>query len=350
MASATVSFYCIEECGYYQRGNSNPSFGRSVDVFADLYSWLTTPGLTLKESQTFIKANNDESLPIYRYRVGQTQNNELILVMWNEVETAEGKFASIPANATINSGHISTSNIPQNNIPGFPTYFWFLPSSNRFATIQFGNRKKGTPTLQKYLQGFLERFSMWVEYAGTETRSFDAEIVGYKNENVTFQNGEVHPKFKYSLIKKRGEVDYIRANREKITKVIRKDRFENIVENGRNRLLNSFLSRLGLPHQNSIETIDSNFKFEVGMTPSQEDLESIISSWENGENDSWSNVGFKLSGESNPRWLKSAEVKGEFDLDVSWEQEGTVVELESLVSEIKSHREDLLAIIPQGET
>lgn len=324
-----------------------PGFGDAGPFFENLYEWLVSIDLTLKESQTYLKSENKDLLPIYRYNVQRINSSEYLFAMWNEVGTTEGKFTSIPGNSQIGEKNLAINKIPPNNIPGFVTYFWVLPSQKKFASIQFSSRIRGTPTFQLYNLGFLEKFSKWVEIMDGDYRSLDVNIKGYTDGTNSYSPNQITPKFNYSLIRKRGEFDYIRANREKITKIIKKDTFKSTTPNDRNGLLNSMMAVIGLPTAPSTNSIDSHYKFEFEMKPSAEDLEAIISAWEGIEGTTWTDVGFKFKGESAPKWLKSAEVKGEFDLDVTWTEDHTTVELNSLGTSLTEKRADIMSILTE---
>ncbi len=341
MAQAKISFYSIESCGYFLRGNPNSEFGDCTDLFEDFFRWLTEQNLTLRETQTYLAQENNELLPTYRLKISKVRDNEYLLALWNEIETSEGKLTSISGDTGINDPvSVNVNAIPRNNIPGFSTYFWILPEKRIISTIQFSGRVRGMKGLKAYLFGYLEKFSSWVQIEQGEERSLDVNIIGYRNNDTEFSEGQIFPRFEYRLLRHKGDIEYIREHREKITKLIKKDRFNSVVSDEES-LLKKMLVTVGIQRPVQIRTSDYSFKLD--FNPNEEDLNRIIDHWD--ANCSWSDVGFKIKGESSPRWLSHSEVKGDFDLDVTWSHEGTIINMETFVSALNSKRSEILGLI-----
>ncbi|MFO7127347.1 hypothetical protein P3E14_32305, partial [Pseudomonas aeruginosa] len=49
--------------------------------------------------------------------------------------------------------------IPEGGIPGFATYFWFLPERNVFASIKFQHLITGQKPMQEYMESYLTLYS-----------------------------------------------------------------------------------------------------------------------------------------------------------------------------------------------
>ena len=61
-------------------------------------------------------------------------------------------------------------------IPGFPSYFWFVPEKNVFATIRFAHSVQGKSNLDHYLNGFLAIKSHYI------VLNHEDEVHGYSHE------------------------------------------------------------------------------------------------------------------------------------------------------------------------
>lgn len=342
----SLNFYKVDQCGHFQRGNDLPLFGDLSSTLDNVYEWINSDGPAIGSTKTFIFDEESSFLPVYCYDIKKNTDSDYLLITWNETETAEGAFASIRANQQAGSAQVITTSFPNNSIPGHPSYFWFIPERNLFATIRFGGRLSGNPGMNKFMQGFLERFSQWVQVEDGEERSLDTEILGYAENDEGELLHHVKARFKTSLVRKQGEIEYIRQNRERIRKIIRKDEYTSNVEVKRS-LFQAIFNHLGITDYTDQNQNTARFKYELNITPSRNDLEQIITNWQTRHDESWDDVGFEFEGEAGVKWLGSSLVKNTFEVNVRWNETRSVVNPNSLLRALAEKKVELLQLIDE---
>lgn len=144
---AVISLVSIEACGLYSSNGRNFKYGDINSVLVNLSQWADKKPLGL--TKTF--EGDDKHNPCYLYDI-YTDQEDWLIAMWNETESNDGTVASVDSQAIVGKASISSTNLPKNNIPGFPTYFWVLPKEKLVASIKFEYRKTGVQELALYLQ------------------------------------------------------------------------------------------------------------------------------------------------------------------------------------------------------
>ena len=345
MREIRLNFYEVHRCGYYRRGESDPEFGDFPDTVQHLHAWVSGNQLSVRQTQTFSPGPDSDFLPVFSYNLTHhQQSGDYLITTWNETEVAEDRMASVRANEPTGTARIDTTNVPTNSLPGYPAYFWVIPDRKLIGVIRLeGQRLGGHPGLVRYMRGYLERMAPWVVYPSGVTPAPDEQVLGYAEPGDN--PDDFYPRFESSPVRLGGELDFIRANGNRIRKVIRKDKYEGGVAD--RRLLGRMLQRLGV-HTDTPRLDDTRFKYELDYAPDTDELEEIIAAWEerssSGEESNWDDVGFRFVGEQETRWLSQSTAKQALDVDISLRDE-VLIEPQTLLQELNSHRNDLLRSI-----
>ncbi|EPO6703957.1 hypothetical protein ACUDWF_003147, partial [Pseudomonas aeruginosa] len=131
---AKITFYRIDQAGFYQRGQDDPTFGSAAEMLAELHRW--SQGKQLAETKTYEPAQDSDLLPVYLMGIEPAADSHLV-TMWNQTPSVEGNFAAAMGNSQVGNTEVVLKEIPEGGIPGFATYFWFLPELGVFASIKF---------------------------------------------------------------------------------------------------------------------------------------------------------------------------------------------------------------------
>ena len=335
---ARIRFYKITQCGYYE--HSNFHFGNISEVLDNLKSWIA--GKALNETQTYsVDPENNESnlLRTFCYSI-DSKSGEYLITTWNENADVGGKIASIDSLGITGSATIETAEISEGFIPGYPSFFWFIPSKNIFATIQFNTRLNGRKNLDVYLNEFLSTRAKYVIY---DEENGENKIVGYgESEENCFH---LTPKFNSTLYKQPGEIEFIKQNRESIRKFIKKDKLKLERTETTNRWQTVYRFFTGQTPATSC-SIEPKVSIELEMTPSENELENIISQWQSDiESYPIGDVGFTLVGHPQPYWLRQSIASDEFELDVHYSGQEILVPSDKLLEELQRRRNSILAIV-----
>lgn len=338
MEKCKITFYTIDRCGYYARGNSNPEFSAIKDTLNELKTWAFQDEMTLGQTCTFSPDDyNEDIAKTYCFNLIDINQDDYLLTTWNQIPSVEGQVASVPSLEPVGEAEVSLTELPEGSIPGFATYFWFIPEREIFACVQFHNQMNGRRNLERYLREFLAKATKYVVTNAEEA------CVGYR-KNEDDGTRMLYPQFNSFLYKKIAEIDYLRSQREQIRKIIRKDQLYFSVQQDR-QWWQTMLSTLGVsePHQPVEESL--KFKFEVNHCPSEEELNEIIAAWlQESSHTKWEDTGFRLEGESQIRWLSYSLAKAEVNLDILRDNE-EVVNAESLLEKLVEQKDTLLALL-----
>lgn len=336
---ARIRFYKITQCGYYD--HSNFQFGNIADILENVKVWIT--GKALNETQTYtVDPDNNESdiLRTYCYSIA-SNSGEYLMTTWNENADVDGKMASMDEHGITGQAAVEAIAPPQGYVPGYPAFFWFLPSHNIFATIQLNTRLNGRKNLDSYLCGFLETRSKYVIF--DEEAGNDFKILGYGLSADNFK--QLQPRFISTLKKQPGVIDYIKSNCASIRKMIKKDKIEASRNESVTKWQALFRFFNGKANTSLIQSA-AKFSIEIERTPSKNELNEIIAQWESDkQNYPFGDVGFNFIRDPQTRWLGHSIASDSFDLDVHYINKNILVDAQKLLSELQRQRDVILKII-----
>ncbi|WP_230848887.1 hypothetical protein, partial [Achromobacter xylosoxidans] len=170
----TVTFYRIQRCGHYKGHNKEPALGGVTRTLQDIARWAS--GLRLEQTKTYTPIEGG-TLPVYLADVGQSGTTWLI-TLWNETHGVDEEVPSLMANAGVGQAAVILNKAKAGSIPGFATYFWFIPDLGVFATLRFVRPFTGQTGLQNYISSFLEHFSSFCVRETDEEG--EIKVVGYR--------------------------------------------------------------------------------------------------------------------------------------------------------------------------
>lgn len=335
---ASINFYRIAKCGYFKHGGTEPEFCSLPDVLHELTAWVKDGGKTLGETCTYKIEDGEEGLHTYCFDVVKANpTGEYIVTTWNESPSSQGNFASVNATSKVGEADVSLTEIPPQHIPGYATYFWFIPDRDLLATIRFHHAVNGHQNLCRYMKEFLAKWTSHV-VENEDDDEVDHSIAGYrKDEESDLLN--LNPMFKSFLLRKPGKIEFLTENREHIRTIYRKN-----VLNPQSQvdasLLNKMLVKLGIQDPPALQH-DIKVKYEFNHTPEEAELDSIIAEWENEHESKWDDVGFKLKGDDEIHWLSHSLAKRTIELDVVREN-AEIINAESLLQAVHQNRQTLL--------
>ena len=332
--SSTITFYKINKCGYYNFGAKEASFGGCLELLSDLNEWAT--GKTLKETKTF--EANDEVLPAYLLDYKASGDN-YVLLLWNEVPSTDQNVSSVAESAQFGAGTAVILNpIQEGSIPGFATYFWFIPSKGLVASIKLNHAVTGQKAMQCYLHSFLKQSSKRVLAEGVAQEDGTVEVVvkGYKADDGQLPKKRKYPQFVTGLVKNPGKHDIIRQNAANISKI------EKVVELDVSKaeqldLWQKMLigMRIRGPQNAGVST---KVRYELSPQVDLNDIEGMISDWNANAETNSCDYGFVFRGDSKMYWLSQSLARTKFPLDLI-RQDAEFVSSDSLLRELIGKRD-----------
>ena len=332
---AKLSFYKVHRCGYYEYGQHQPNFGSLSDTLNQLRTWAQPGKKPLVETCPF-EVNPDSSTDnTFCFAIeGHTATDDYILTTWNQMPTFESGIRCVLGSDPVGKASVTISDVPKNSIPGYPTYFWFIPSLNAFATIRFDERANGHTNLLHFMKGFLTKCTSYVQWDKNE----EAKIVGYSNAKDK-DPYNLYPQFKSSLYQKAGQIEFLLSNCKRITKIKRKETL-TWLDQPKRHIIKSIFQDLGVFDEDK-PVQECKMIYEISHTPTREELKIIIETWQQDHEVKWEDIGFKLKKESSWCMLSRAFAKDTVEIEVSHDDVG-IINAKSLLNAIVSKRTYLL--------
>lgn len=347
-----IKFYDVTECGFYKRGDKFPRFGELPDVLASLEEWVH--GRALRDTEVSPNHDGDHATPTYCLDTYRSDHGDYIVTFFLEVPSSDGNIGSVNPDQQVGEVEIRPNPLQNpGDIPGFATYFWFLPNRTQVATVQIERRRRnGRKEMNQYMKDFLQHFAGYevVEDGATQRHK---RILGHRQDHTDpeRQPESYFVRFDSELVAAPGLLDEIRERRPEIRRVIR--RMEIGVEHGGAQKLGWLMRNLfniGLADAPDM-TKPVRIEQEIDITPTEEELESMITQWreehqrtqpdDGGDDSNPNDFGVIYTGHQRPRWFSHSLPKASFELNVERDENG-FVQLDSLQDELLNHREDII--------
>lgn len=343
LEKATLTFYKVDSCGLYKWGDHTPFLGDTVDILDDLLSWSSGKGVA--QTATYQVPKGNDLLPSLLLDIKKAGNNYL-LTLWNQTPTQQGSVPSVDPNSSVGSASVTMNGTKKGTIPGFATYFWFVPSEGVFACVQFDHSTTGHKVMEKYVKSFIDPFSKHVVFNLKADGTFESK--GYAG-HLSDKHLKLHPKFSSSLFRKPGNTDHILDNHAMIEQVVRKTNLEmkNTADKQLlQRMMDAFRRGINISSKLPASGINVNYQMPIDLT--RQELEALIKDWEKSNSNSkvqWDDYGFKIKGEMNKiYWLSGSKARDGFDLDVS-RKNAEVIDSDSLIQELNKKSQYILRLI-----
>ncbi len=339
MEKVKLRFYQIDRCGYYERNSDKVALSSVEETLDEIKDWLVDKTLEKTKTTSSSKVKTDR-LPVYCTGL-KKGTKSYIMTTWNQTESTKSGVSSIPLSEPLTSlsEKVEIKKLSKGYIPGYATYFWFIPEDNIMATIRLNHVENGHVGLDAYIKGYLSRYSKFRIVKKDPLDKLKINIIGYGNSKTDFKNN-IYPQFNTRPKRLKGNTDYIHTNINQITKIIRKCSIDQTKDKD-SGLLRSLGNTLGFTKpQKSDEPLE--LKFELKTKPTIQEVNDIIKKWnEKITHDNWDDIGFKLKGRDNPIWLSTEIPTKDLNIHIKRDNEEFIDEvhlikiLEELLPDIK---------------
>jgi hypothetical protein len=160
MEEAAIQFYKVTRCGYYEYWSPDAEFGNLRGTLSTLDDWANKDDMVLRHTGIYEPDEGSNIDPVYCYDVRHSEESgNYLLVTWNQTPDTDEQFPSAEGDSPVGNVNVEMTDVPDGTIPGYATYFWFLPDEDLMATVQFQHRlRNGNPGLRGYLSAFLARY------------------------------------------------------------------------------------------------------------------------------------------------------------------------------------------------
>lgn len=334
MLEAKIKFFDIKRCGFYKKRAGAPVFGGLDNTLENLNKWATD-GRTFVNTTCYQPDPDNDLLSTYFCSWSRNKaTKDSLLVLWNQSPNDDGVIygmnPTLPPGAT---AMLSTDFGKEPAIPGAPSYIWFVPSKNVFATIRFNHSVQGKGNLDHYLNGFLQNKS---KYRVLDT---EGKVVGYSpNGEASEDSEQMHPRFEaYGRKQEELEAELL-TNITKITRIVKRETLNYAVPDDRGPFERVFSKLLPSPPVfNQLRSISHELQF----SPTEAELKAIIKNFDElGQDTFIKNAGF-VYRDGKKIMLTGANVAFEHHFNID-RGENQLISAERLLKEISTQRADLL--------
>lgn len=343
-----VWLFDVSRCGYYEpasaRAGHGPLYGGLSECMGALRDW--TVGRRLSETSTSDVKPDTEQAKTYFLSLTPAANGDFLLALWNRIQTNSNKIASVGVNDIVGAVTTEFTEIDEDRIPGFATYFYVMPAEGKIASVRVKHPMNGLHNFKSYLYNFL-KFVNPRHVVAAENESGEIDVVGYRPDSASEDIRKLRAQFRLQTIPKMGEAQYIIDNFALIKRAICKTTITNTVPDQREWWQRG-MDVLGLGARRGRMELEDQvvIKAELPMNFIRPEVEAIVQEWQDRhavDGDREDDIGFVLQGESAPRWLSKSYARKAFDLEVQW-MDDELVETQALLAQLQLHRRSILAL------
>lgn len=352
MDKGSISFFEVQECGFYSSKNhvsihEESSMGEMIDSFC---RWVTGRDFCL--TIPWDVKSHPRRTQIYCKSIAQDpETKDTLLVLWKRFGDDSGRVSGIAPDAkvgfdTSDSIKIDPKVKGQSAFLGQPMYYWFIPSRNAIATINFSHSSAMTKEVCDYIKKCIDNR---IDHPRKKTS--ESESVNYNNgkgkvrKSIAYfsKDGERSMRSKFHVSTKELDSDKANAARlaKRITHIVVRDTISTHKSDDKDPLFDLWSKVKGK------KTFSKQIEITEEATLTESEVADIIEVHEKEYNplDRWNNVGFKESGSDTVKWLNKYVSREKILLDPLVEGEN-YYPAEVVLSELLKSRDDLLIQLP----
>lgn len=346
---ASIRFYDVKQCGLYRPRARHSTLGSFNEVLHNIYNWATEPGRLILNTCSYEVNDEFDQEFLETYLVSAQMHNETgdyLFCFWNRTHATGDSVYALDAGAQLTNVSEQTfhqGHLPESSIPGFATYFWFIPSKSVMATITFGNPRSGMNAFSYWLENFFRTESRFATFNGQD------KFIGYSAPDGSIYD-DLEPRFIKSLYRNPSKKQLILSNCQHIRGIVRRINLERgqVADKG---LLDSLKNRAGMSTNTEIHEHDISLKYEFTYTPTEREVQEMFSQYETSVvRTNWEDVGFLFPdnngfGAQKVEWLSKSFAKIKIVVDIEWVLIGQLAKGDILLQTLKAHRSELLNLL-----
>jgi hypothetical protein len=339
MEHIRLKFYKASHFGFYSRRATTPRLYDMEFTFREFSGWVAN-----KRVKATVAARQSEGGEFEKIFCAackrDEENGDYLIVLWMGIDTGDGNsVGAIPSDANTNDEgtNLQENEFDPGSIPGYPLYFYVIPSQNVICPIKIGKNQCSMVPFKKYFLGYLANVSSMCNYVVNQDGDRVCVSYGRNPEQIEAQ---YHPKFEYSYWIRNDDRAFISDNRLSISKVIKS---EVMVRESARDLMSRVLGTGNVANRRTIERESVKFKFEIDMIPSEEELREMLESYDHARGEFGDlKYGFKIG--ATIYWLEHSIQRFKYDAEVG-KVNSIVYNLDDLIASLRDHRTEIIASI-----
>ncbi|CAH8195525.1 hypothetical protein [Vibrio aestuarianus] len=355
MERGLISFFEVNECGFYRMRNNKDSEhveGSLTDSLTLVEQWVKSRDFT--QTVPWDVESSPLRTQIYCKDIAVNPvSKDALFVLWKRYGDDSGKVKGISPDAKFGANPEDSIKIDakvkgQSAILGEPMYYWFIPELNVVASINFPHSVASTTDVCNYIKRCIDLRISHPRKKVVEQTSFNQ----FSNREQTVKrviyksrDGKFSMNFKFDVHMK--ELSSQKANIKnlckKITHIVVRDTISTVQEDQKDSCFRLFDLIQG-------KSLKKKFQKQVEIIEerrlSEEELKSMLEVYhqEFKQTDTWNNVGFREDGNDTTRWFNKY-VSKEHILMEPLDRNSNFHSAKSLLDELQKSRSDLLQTV-----
>ncbi|WP_323907519.1 hypothetical protein [Aeromonas caviae] len=348
----SFSLYQVGRWGIYEGRKHQPAKACDVkEMLLQLHRWGVESKRPLMEKKTYSKAMLRLN-PSYLLNMvpSKNKNGDWFVILWNEVENRKGKILYANAQASSEKNQVKKVSGGKDAIPGFPTFFWFLPELNTIACVSPSDTHNlGLAQFRAFMLQFISFFSDSVikNPNNPDVRiGYSSLVKPAKGPDLRLPDNTLIAACSMSPYPKPGYYNEIKSKASKIKAVVKVISAKSITSRDKYRegLYQVASLFFGIDHgENKIDQrIRKSIKLELPVNLTVKDIDDAIEKYESHNYDKLYDVGYKMDGEQKLYHLSGGKIVEELDLNVPNSFSDSVPDAEVMMNILQQDVRDTL--------
>ncbi len=322
--------YDIKKCGLYIGRPDAPEHLGTKDLLKALKFWAIDSNKPLVETSTYSADGN--YLEAYCLGLSEFKGNYL-LALWNKIPSSKSGVGMVNGSSSPKNAKVTQSKKGAADIPGYPTYFWILPGSNKLVALKLTNESFGVTQARAYLTGYLQFFSPHALRKGGKIKGYTDKPIDKKSDEEQIVNNNLAARFTLAVTKIPGKYEEIIKNNQQVTKLVK----EIDVYDDQNDI-NARVSEQVRGWFNNLKPADKKkMRVHMPISVTKADIRDLIRKYEDSDQSNEHDIGFVFKGKSSHiEWLRGANHREKAKIKVEYLGENQP-NLDKLVKELHKH-------------
>lgn len=355
MERGLISFFEVNECGFYRIRNNKESEhveGSLSESLALVEQWVK--GRDFTQTVPWDTESAHQRSQVYCKDIAvDSITKDVLFVFWKRYGDDSGKVKGISPDAKFGANPGDSIKVEakvrgQNAILGEPMYYWFIPEFNIIASINFPHSIASTTEVCSYIKRCIDFRINHPRKSVVEQTSFNQ----YSNKELTIkrvmyksEDGKYSMNFRFDVHMKElsSEKANLKSLSNKITHIVVRDTISTVQEDQKDSCFRLFDLLQG-------KSLKKKFQKQVEIIEerrlSEDELKSMLEVYhqECKPGDTWNNVGFREDGNDTTRWFNKYVTK-ENILMKPLDKNDNFYSANSLLEELQKRRVDLLQAV-----
>lgn len=315
--------YDLNRCGIYHRaenrGTKSPKYLPIGQLVREIKEWGIDSKKPLIETSTY---TGEKSL-LEAFCMGISEyNGQYLIALWNKVPKSKNGVGVMKGGSPVENARVSHRKVGADDIPGYPSFFWILPTAKKVVGIKFEDYPLGMTQFKEFFRGFLTNFTshkVRVSPSNPDGRGYsDFQPPKNSEEDTRTINPSLYPSFSISVSKVEAKQKEIIARSDRITKLVKDVQvYNSLVDEDAD-----IVERISNYFNNLPAAEKKTLRMQLPVNLHENEVRKLIKDYNDNDGAEHYDVGFVFKGASTTiEWLSGASQKEDVKVEIKWKSE-----------------------------